>query len=83
MLRRSAQRIIARIKSRGDGRCIGGFLSWRTWLLVALMVIGGRVLRRGLLPEAVVGLIYVLVGTALLLAAAQLWNAGLKWDSGT
>lgn len=83
VLRRSAQRIIARIKSRGDGRCIGGFLSWRTWLLVALMVIGGRVLRRGLLPEAVVGLIYVLVGTALLLAAAQLWNAGLKWDSGT
>ena len=80
VLRRSAQSTIARIRSRGDGRCIGGFLSWRSWMLVALMAVGGRVLRQGLLPNAIVGLIYVLIGTALLLAAGQLWNAWHKGD---
>jgi hypothetical protein len=75
VLRRSARRTIARIKDRGDGRCIGGFLSPGTWALVIGMAAGGRLLRQGLLPGRVVGFIYVLVGTALLLAAGQLWNA--------
>jgi hypothetical protein len=81
VLRRTARSTIARIKSRGDGRCIGGFLSWRAWMLVALMALAGRVLRQGLAPSAVVGLIYVLVGSALLLAATQLWHAWYTWDS--
>jgi hypothetical protein len=81
-LKRSARSMIARIRKRGDGRCIGGFLSWRSWLLVALMATAGRVLRGGLLPEGIVGFIYALVGTALLLATGQLWNSWLKWNSG-
>jgi hypothetical protein len=75
VLRRSARRTVARIRARGDGRCIGGFLSPGTWALVIGMAVGGRILRQGLLPSPVVGLIYVLVGTALLLAAGPLWNA--------
>ena len=41
VLRRAAQRIAARIVARGDGRCLGGFLSWRTWLLVLAMITAG------------------------------------------
>ena len=50
VLDRVARNIIRRILARGDGRCIGGFLSIRSWGLVAGMALAGRVLRRAALP---------------------------------
>jgi hypothetical protein len=75
VLRRTAKRTIGRILTRGDDRCIGGFLSWRTWLFVALMMGLGRALRGGLAPRGLVGVIYVAVGAALLLTTPVLWRA--------
>ena len=75
VLDRTARRIVDRIRSRGDGRCLGGFLSVRTWLFVGVMAGGGRMLRGGVLPRGVVGLIYVAVGAALLLGARHPWRA--------
>ena len=75
VLDRAAGRIVSRIRTRGDGRCLGGFLSVRTWLLVMVMAVGGRLLRTGLLPTVLVGLIYVAVGTGLAPAARNLWRA--------
>jgi hypothetical protein len=71
----TARRTIDRIRERGDGRCIGGFLSIRTWLFVGLMMLVGYLLRHSALPRAIVGLIYTAVGTALLVAARRLWGA--------
>jgi hypothetical protein len=75
VLDRAARRVVARIKERGDGRCIGGFLSIRTWLFVLLMMTCGRLLRGGLIPHPIVGLVYAAVGTALLLSTRCLWSA--------
>ncbi len=75
VLARTARRAIDRIRTRGDGRCIGGFLSWRTWAFVVLMMGLGYSLRHGLLRHEVVGVIYVWVGTALLLASRRFWGA--------
>jgi len=75
ILRRAAARIITRIAARGDGRCIGGFLSLRTWGFVLLMMFAGYWLRRGLLPRVIVGLLYVAVGIALASASRQIWGA--------
>jgi hypothetical protein len=75
VLDRAAGRIAARITARGDGRCIGGVLSPRTWLLVVVMAAGGRWLRSGHLARPLVGLLYVAVGTALLLSCRVLWRA--------
>jgi len=75
VLAQAAQRAIERICARGDGRCIGGFLSTRTWLLVLLMMGLGYALRHGLATRAVVGVLYVAIGTALLLAARRFWTA--------
>ena len=74
-LDRAARRIVERIRVRGDGRCIGGFLSLPTWGFVALMVVAGRLLRGGWLPRPVVGFIYVAVGVALLVASRRAWEA--------
>ena len=75
VLARAARRAIERIHTRGDGRCIGGFLSARTWLFVLIMMGLGYALRHGLAPRAVVGVIYVAIGTSLLLAARRFWAA--------
>jgi len=75
VLERAAERIIERIRTRGDGRCLGGFLSLRTWGFVALMAGTGRLLRGGLLPRTIVGFVYAAVGVALLLAARRVWYA--------
>ena len=77
VLRRTAIRTIERIRARGDGRCLGGFLSPASWLLVVVMIVGGRFLRTSPLPHTVVGTIYVAVGTALFVASCRVWGAFL------
>ena len=74
-LRPASVRTIARIRERGDGRCVGGFLSARSWLFVIAMAAAGRLLRSTPVPRAVVGFLYVAVGVGLLLASARLWRA--------
>ena len=74
VLDRAAGRIADRIVQRGDGRCLGGFLSVRSWLLVALMSGAGRLLRGGLLPHAVVGPLYAAIGAGLLFSSRVAWK---------
>ncbi|MHB8834105.1 MAG: hypothetical protein ACYC9Y_00090 [Candidatus Methylomirabilia bacterium] len=74
VLDRAAGRISDRIAARGDGRCAGGFLSWRSWLLVALMSAAGRLLRSGLLSHAVVGPLYTAIGAGLLFSSRVAWQ---------
>ena len=75
VLDRAARRITDRIRQRGDGRCLGGFLSLRSWALVAAMAAGGRLLRSGPVAVTIIGLLYIAVGTALLLSARIPWRA--------
>jgi hypothetical protein len=75
VLDKAAGRMIERIRARGDGRCIGGFLSLRTWVLVVIMAGSGRLLRGSPLPRTIIGFIYAAVGLALLLSARRLWQA--------
>ena len=75
VLDRSARRIVERIRVRGDGRCLGGFVSLKTWVLIALMVGTGRLLRGGVLSKHIVGLLYAAIGVALLVGARNFWRA--------
>jgi len=72
VLRRSARRIARRIAQREDGSCLGGALSWPTWMLVALMMASGIALRHSTIPRPVLGPLYVAVGAALLAGAWHL-----------
>lgn len=78
VLDRTANRTIERIRTRGDGRCIGGFLSVRSWAFVALMMGIGRALRASPTPRTILGFVYVAVGLALVLASRRLWLAWRK-----
>ena len=75
VLRRTADRAIARIRARGDGRCLGGFFSCRTWLGVLFMIAAGRLLRSTSLPPEWLGLVYTAIGAALVTAASRFWRA--------
>lgn len=74
VLDRVAGRIVTRIRTRGDGRCLGGFLSLGTWGLVILMMVAGRLLR-GTFAHVVVGPLYLAIGTALLVSSRLAWSA--------
>jgi hypothetical protein len=74
VLDRSAVKIVNRVARRGEGRCLGGFLSLRSWGLVLLMVVFGRSLRQLLHPVAA-GCLYAAVGTGLLLSSRISWLA--------
>jgi hypothetical protein len=74
VLDRAARSVVDRIRARGDGRCLGGFLSLRTWGLVILMMVAGRLLR-GTLAHGIVGPLYIAVGTALCLSSRISWHA--------
>jgi hypothetical protein len=75
VLDRTAIRNISRIKSRGEDRCFGGFLSPRVWILVIGMMFLGRILRTSGLSKSILGLIYAAVGIGLLFSSRQIWRA--------
>jgi len=80
VLEKTAMKGVARIKERGDGRCIGGFLSIKSWLLVLLMMAGGRLLRAGWLPMSLLGFVYVTVGVALVVGSRKPWLSWYRYE---
>lgn len=72
---KSAQRSVQRITCRGDGKCLGGFLSVRNWILVISMICLGRLLRLSSLHGAIVWGVYVAAGTALTVSSRVFWAA--------
>ena len=82
MLDRVAVKAVARIRRRGVS-CYFGFFSWRSWLLVGLMMGGGMILRRlvvdpDLIGAGIMGALYLGIGSALLIADRIFWLAAFQ-----
>jgi hypothetical protein len=75
VLDRAARRIVDRIRARGDGRCLGGFLSLRSWALVAVMAAVGRLLRGSEIARGLLGFLYIAVGVGLMFSSRVAWRA--------
>jgi hypothetical protein len=80
ILDKTARRALARIVRLRDGSCLGAVYSWKTWLLVALMMGSGIVLRRYFTPGVVIGTLYAAVGWALLLSSRLGWLEWFRWQ---
>jgi len=78
VLDKAARKNIQRILAFEESTCIGGVYSWKTWILVLFMIVGGRLLRQSSLPSSLVGALYVAVGWALLLSSRLAWQ---EWHS--
>ena len=75
ILDRVANRIVKRIELRGEGRCLASFYSLRAWALVILMMAMGRILRGAGISYSLLGMVYVAVGTGLLMSSRSIWLA--------
>ena len=75
VLDRTTASNIDRVKSRGEDRCFGGFLSPLVWIIVIGMMLLGRILRTIGLPKPILGLIYGAVGIGLLYSSRLIWRA--------
>ena len=78
VLDKTARRAVERIVERGDGKCLGSFFSYKSWLMVIAMAGAGRILRSGVISRLLLGFIYVAVGTALVLSSRIFWQAYSK-----
>ena len=76
ILDRVARKNINRIHDFEPKACIGSVYSYKTWLLVIMMIVLGRTLRMTILPGEVVGVIYIAVGWGLMLSSRLMW---LDW----
>lgn len=76
ILDKTARRSIRRIIQFKDGTCLGAVYSWKTWLLVALMMASGILMRRLTQPGPVIGTLYCAIGWALFFSSRLGW---LQW----
>ena len=79
ILIRYAKKAVRRIKTRGHA-CFFGFFAPTSWLFILVMMGGGMMLRRTPLVDYVwgrtfLGILYIAVGTALLIADVIFWRA--------
>ncbi len=70
-----ALKAIERIEERDRAKCAGGFFSWRSWLIVAVMMGVGIALRMTPIPRPWLGALYVTISTGLVLAGSRYWMA--------
>jgi hypothetical protein len=82
ILIRYADKAVARIEHRGHA-CFLGFFSAKSWLFVLVMMGGGMMLRRTPLVDyawgrAALSVLYIAVGTALLIADRTFWVSAIR-----
>ncbi len=74
---KTAERIISRIHSRKEDRCLGGFLSLKSWGMILFMIFLGMSLRVSPLPGVIVWGVYVSVGAGLFFSSRLFW---MEWS---
>jgi len=80
ILDKVARRSLDRIIHFEDNTCIGAVYSWKTWLLVLLMMAAGITLRRLTQPGPYIGTLYAAIGWALCLSSRLGWLEWIRWD---
>jgi len=76
ILDKIARRSLERIVLFKDSTCLGAVYSWKTWLLVLLMMAAGFVLRKIIQPGPFIGTLYCAIGWSLCLSSRLGW---LQW----
>ncbi len=78
ILEKTAGRIAHRICSRSPDSNLLGFLSLKSWLLIVIMIIMGKLLRATPLSRSFVWSVYVAIGAALFASSRIIWR---KWKA--
>ncbi|GEM_PF-2773846 len=74
VIAKSAHRLVTRIKDRGDGQYPWDFIPPKMWLLIALMMFMGFMLRHSSMMPLAIWSIYTAIGIALLTGSILVWK---------
>ena len=74
ILDKVARKSIQRIVQFKDGTCLGAIYSWKSWLMVAMMMTTGIFIRRFGHPGHWIGMLYCAIGWALCFSSRLGWN---------
>jgi hypothetical protein len=62
---------VARILSMEGRRCAFAFMSWKSYILVLIMIFMGFLLRHSSIPKLYVAILYTAIGTALFFSSVR------------
>ncbi len=68
---RIVDRNLGRILPMEGRRCLFSFMPWKSYILVMVMMLGGFLLRHSILPKSYLALLYLAIGTALMLSSVR------------
>ena len=71
---RIVDRNLGRLPTRGK-RCLFGFISWKSYLIIVVMVAMGIGLRHSAIPKPWLAMVYIAIGGALALSSLRYWRA--------
>jgi hypothetical protein len=66
-----ADRNLERIARLPDRTCVFSFISWKSWLLIVVMIAMGMILRHSSIPREYLSVIYMGIGLALFLSGIR------------
>lgn len=66
-----ARKNIDRILSLNDKACLFSFQAWKGYLIIAVMITGGILLRSSVIPKPYLAIVYMAIGGALLQASVN------------
>jgi len=86
VLYKTASRSSDRIYAHPEKACFGSVFSWGTWMIIALMVFIGQMLRKFIVPldyRDYLGLVYILIGLALATSSLVYWKNFFQYSKRT
>lgn len=68
---RIVDRNLKRILSTEEKKCMFGFVPWRSYLMIAVMMAMGALLRHSRIPKQYLAVLYIAIGLALVLSSVR------------
>lgn len=68
---RIVDRNLDRILSMEGRRCIFSFMPWKSYILIIIMIVTGLLLRHSPIPRLYLSVLYIGIGTALILSSIR------------
>ena len=71
---------LGRISKMEGQRCAFSFMTWKSYIIVAIMVTMGIMLRHSAIPKHYLSVLYIGIGTALLLSSIRYFRNAFKFQ---
>jgi len=69
---------LKRILPMGEKKCLFSFIPWKSYLIIAVMIAVGTILRHSAIPKQYLAILYIGVGLALILSSVRYMRVLLR-----